>query len=96
VPDEMKAGYGREFVPEWCALSTSPPGCALNSQDFVDRKCNVTQYSPYCMELYGLDAARKLCPSLCVLCMSRVLVLLCADHFALCTKQWIPVCCNSR
>ena len=56
--DELKAGAGREFVPSWCVIETEPAGCAPTYYDdaYLNRQCNVTVYSPYCIEMYAIDA----------------------------------------
>ena len=58
TPDDLKVGTGREFVPPWCVLETSPPGCEVSyyNADYLQRRCNVTVYSPDCVEMYGIDA----------------------------------------
>ena len=56
--DSLKVGTGREFVPPWCVLETEPKGCVASyyNPDYLARRCNVTVYSPYCIEMYGIDA----------------------------------------
>ncbi|SPQ98443.1 unnamed protein product (mitochondrion) [Plasmodiophora brassicae] len=59
TPQSLMVDPGREFVPKWCALETSPPNChdQLNTQAYFDFKCNVTKYSPYCFELLDITAS---------------------------------------
>ena len=56
TPQHLHADYAREFVPEWCALVTNPPNChhQLNKLPYFNFECNVTQYSPHCMELLDI------------------------------------------
>ena len=56
--DYLKVGAGREFVPSWCVLETEPAGCnvSLYSEAYLTRQCNVTIWSPYCIEMYAIDA----------------------------------------
>ena len=58
TPDSMKVGVGREFIPDWCVLETEPAGCAVNYYNpaYLQRSCNVKRYSPYCIEMYAIDA----------------------------------------
>ena len=58
TPDELKAGAGREFVPSWCVLQTEPAGCdpSLYNDAYLSRQCNVSVYSPNCIEMWAIDA----------------------------------------
>jgi hypothetical protein len=56
TPDSQLIGRGRQWIPSWCILETSPIGCVVNHTTYaVDRTCNVTVYNPDCMELYAID-----------------------------------------
>ena len=41
-------------------LQTEPAGCdpSYYNPDFLARRCNITRYSPYCIEMYGIDAVQ--------------------------------------
>ena len=58
TPDVLKVGTGREFLPSWCVLETVPRGCnaSFYNDAYLNRQCNVSAYSPYCIEMYAIDA----------------------------------------
>ena len=58
--DRRKVGNGREFAPPWCVLETEPAGCdpSYYNPAYLNRQCNITQYNPYCIEMWGIDAVQ--------------------------------------
>jgi hypothetical protein len=56
TPDELLRGAGRAFVPAWCALETTPTGCAPDDPDLYSaRLCNVIVWNPSCIELLAIE-----------------------------------------
>ncbi|XXQ39168.1 G-protein coupled receptors family 3 profile domain-containing protein [Plasmodiophora brassicae] len=68
TPESMLPFRERQFVPEWCALETSPPNSQhlLNQEPYFKFQVNVTKFSPYCFELITIDPNwnRNVLPSL--------------------------------
>jgi hypothetical protein len=58
TPPALQQGAGREFAPPYCIAATSPPGCPAGGSDpaYLNFQCNITAYSPYCIEMYGVTA----------------------------------------
>ena len=58
TPDHKKVGTGREYAPPWCVWETTPTNCSASyyNVDYLERRCNITRYNPYCIEMWAIDA----------------------------------------